>query len=124
MAIGVFLATIAGFVLSATYYALVPDLDEAEDAKEAADAPMAAIIPIELARCAAVAGLIGGLVSVAEWTTATEGALLGLALWTMPVTLLVGSVVHEGTAPRAAFLHAGDWFIKLLAIGLIVGWLA
>ena len=85
-------------------------------------APLQALV--EIIRAAAIAGLIAGLVRNGLWTTPGEGALLGLALWIIPVVLLIGSVVHEGTSPRAAATHAGDWLIKLVAVGALVGLLA
>jgi len=51
----------------------------------------------------------------------TQGALLGAGLWTLPVVLLIGSVVHESTPSRSAALHAGDWLVKLVALGAIIG---
>ena len=78
----------------------------------------------ELLRSAAVAGLVAGLMRTASWTSPTEGAPLGLALWVLPVMLLVGAMVHEGTPRRAAVAHGGDWLIKLVAIGALVGTLA
>jgi hypothetical protein len=34
--------------------------------------------------------------------------------------LLIGSVIWENVPPALAAIHAGDWILKLLAIGLIV----
>ena len=39
----------------------------------------------------------------------------------LPVVLLAGSVFHEGTRPASAALHAGDWLLKLIVIGMILG---
>jgi hypothetical protein len=114
-------ATIAGFVISAAYYALLSE-SVPDDADRTTPDPSPAILAVvELTRSAAVAGLVTGLVSIADWTTPSEGALLGLGLWTLPVVLLAGSVVHEGTRHRDAFRHAGDWLIKLVVMGLIIG---
>lgn len=119
MILALVLATGAAFVLSAAYYAALPY----PGSNGQNERPAAALVGIELARSAAVAGLLAGLVSAADWTTPSQGGLFGLALWTMPVVLLVGSMFHEGTALRLAVLHAGDWLVKLVAIGLIIGWL-
>lgn len=116
IAVAIVAATVAAFIISATYYSAVP-VAGPTDARR----PSPAVMLIELLRSAALASLLAGLVSTAEWTSAGEGALLGLALWTMPVALLIGSVVHEGTSWRVAATHAGDWLIKLVAVGAIVG---
>ncbi len=119
-----FAATVAGFALSAGYYALVPD-PRTNDATSPSSAPkVPTIVVVELCRSAAIAGLIVGIVCLAGWKTVGAGALLGLSLFTLPVILLIGSVVHEGTDRHVALLHAGDWLIKLVAMGLIVGWLS
>jgi hypothetical protein len=49
------------------------------------------------------------------------GALLGLVLWVgFPLVLWTGAVIHEATPVRLAALHAGDWLLKLLLIGVVV----
>lgn len=116
IAFAIVAATVAAFIISATYYSAVPAAGPTD-----AGRPSPTVLLSELIRSAAVASLVAGLVRTADWTSAGEGALLGLALWTMPVVLLIGSVVHEGTLIRAAATHAGDWLIKLVAVGVIVG---
>ncbi|MFN0283006.1 MAG: DUF1761 domain-containing protein [Kineosporiaceae bacterium] len=119
--LAIVVATVVAFLLSGAYYALVP-LPQRPAAQQEPAAPRAAVqAATELLRSAAVAGLVVGLMQTAGWTSPAEGALLGLALWVLPVVLLVGSVVHEGTPARAAVAHGGDWLIKLLAIGALVG---
>lgn len=121
MFLGIVIATVTAFVVSATYYSVLlePPVDDAGPTRSSAS-----LVVVELARSAAVAMLIAGLIAAADWTTAGAGALLGVALWTLPVVLLIGSVYHEGAARRAAVVHAGDWLIKLILIGSIVGWLS
>ena len=47
--------------------------------------------------------------------------LLGLALWIgFSVVLWIGAMIHERTPWRLAAMHAGDWLIKLIAVGAIV----
>ncbi|WP_233437351.1 hypothetical protein [Microbacterium oxydans] len=65
--------------------------------------------------------LVAGLMLAAGWHGIGTGALLGLALSALPLTLLMGGVVHEGTAPSAAGIHLLDWTLKLVIIGAIVG---
>ena len=76
---------------------------------------------VELGRSLVVASVIAGLVvqlGVVDWTAALG---LGIAIWIgFPVTLLVGSVIWEGVAPRLAVIHAGHWLVKTSAIALIV----
>jgi hypothetical protein len=76
---------------------------------------------IELLRSAITATLVAGLLNATEESGPTAGALLGLALWVLLLVLLTGSVIWERVPVRNAALHAGDWLIKLLAIGAIVG---
>jgi hypothetical protein len=46
---------------------------------------------------------------------------LGALLWIFPAAILLGSVVHEGVPLALAAIHAGDWLVKLLLIGVVVG---
>ena len=50
--------------------------------------------------------------------------VVSFSLWALPVALLAGSVLWEAVPIRSAVLHAGDWLIKLVAIGAVVGWFA
>jgi uncharacterized protein DUF1761 len=113
-------ATLAGFVISAGYYSIAPAVGPPGGVDRPAPGPAVQAL-VELVRSAAIASLVAGLLRSADWGSAGEGALLGLALWTIPIVLLIGSVVHEGTPVRTAATHAGDWLIKLVAIGAIVG---
>ena len=117
-ALGIVIAAAAAFVISAAYYGAAPATPLSEPLPQR---PMSAVVFVELLRSLAVAALIGGLLAAADWTGALEGGLVGLSLWVLPVVLLAGSVFHEGVPMRRAALHAGDWLIKLVAIGAIVG---
>lgn len=127
MFLALFVAAIAGTALSGGYYSVVPiEQPPVVSGREgpAPTPPPGVQAAVELARSAAVAGLVAGLVGTANWDSTIQGLLLGLALWVLPAVLLVGSVVHEGTDRRTALVHAGDWLLKLLAIGAIIGTLA
>ena len=51
----------------------------------------------------------------------TSGLVLGAVLWIgFPLVLWTGPIVHERTPVKLAVIHAGDWLVKLLVIGLIV----
>jgi hypothetical protein len=57
----------------------------------------------------------------ANWHGAGAGAVLGLALTTLPAVLLFGAIIHEGTPIRVAAIHLTDWASKLVIIGALVG---
>lgn len=116
--LGILVATAAAFVASGVYYAVAPGGPLVEPAPKR---PLAAQLVVELVRNLSVAGLVAGLLAVADWSGLGAGVLLGLALWVLPVVLLAGAVFHEGVPMRHAVLHAVDWLIKLAVIGAIVG---
>ena len=119
--IAVAVSTLVAVLISATYYALVT-LPDAVAPTGGRSAPSTAVQgATEFGRSAVVAALVAGLVQTGDWATAAEGASLGLALWTLPVVLLAGSVVHESTPVRTAVVHSGDWLIKLVTVGALVG---
>ena len=120
IALGIALAAIAGVILSGVYYAIAP-ATPAATGHETPKRPALALAVVELLRNAAVAALITGLMVAGSHGGPLAGALLGLALAVLPVVLLAGSVFHEGTATRAAVIHGGDWLLKLVAIGIVVG---
>ncbi len=115
--LGTALATLAAFVIGGAYYALMQSAPQQTAPRRS---PTATVV-VELARSAAVAGLVAGLLAAADVADPLGGAVLGLALWVLPVVLLAGAVFHEGTPARAALLHAGDWLLKLVAMGAVVG---
>jgi hypothetical protein len=116
--VGIALAAVAAFVISAVYYGAMPAAPATEPVTER---PVAAQVLVELLRNLAVAALVAGLLTAANWSDIGQGAVLGLSLWTLPVVLLAGSAFHEGVPTRRAALHAVDWLIKLVTIGAIVG---
>lgn len=115
-AVGVAVATIAAFILSAVYYGAVPQVESS-----APQRPVVAVMVVEIIRNLTISALLAGLLAVANWNGAVTGATLGVSLWALPAVLLVGSVFHEGVQVRTASLHAVDWLIKLTAIGAILG---
>ena len=117
LVLGVLTATAAAFVISALYYGTMP----AASPELAPERPLGAQMVVELVRNLAVAGLVAGLVAAANWSGLGAGVLLGLSLGVLPVVLLAGSVFHEGVPTPRAALHTGDWLLKLVAIGAIVG---
>jgi hypothetical protein len=118
IALGVVIATVAAFVVSAAYYGIAPAPMPSEPVPQRA---MGALVLVELLRNLAVAALIGGLLAAANWSGLVAGLLVGSSLSILPVVLLAGSVFHEGVLPRRAAVHALDWLIKLAAMGAILG---
>lgn len=121
-ALGIGLAALAAFVLSFVFYAVAPAYPAATDSSEAAAKSLGpAQIIVEVLRNLATAALMAGLMMAAGWNGIGAGVLLGVALFTLPVVLLTGSVVHERVPLRTAATHALDWLIKLAAVGAIIG---
>ena len=76
---------------------------------------------IEAGRCLVLAAVVAGLAAQAGIDTWPGGLALGATLWIgFPLVLWTGAIVHEGTPIRFAAIHAGDWLIKLLALGVLV----
>jgi hypothetical protein len=118
----VLVATIAAFVSGAAYYAVLgARLAEVSDAAAAGEQPPPWKLAVELLRCLILAAVVAGLASrgaIDEWT---GGVLLGLALWIgFPLVLWTGAMIHENTPWKLAAIHAGDWFVKLLLVAVIV----
>ena len=111
-------ATIAAFVLSSTYYSVLPAQSEAG---ATGDGPPPWKLGAELLRSLTLTTVVAGLASqggIDEWT---GGLLLGLSLWIgFPLVLWTGAMLWENTPWRLAALHGGDWLAKLLLVGLIV----
>lgn len=115
-------ATVAAFLLSGAWYAVVPWPASATGEAVRADAPSAPVLLAEVLRSAVVATVLAGLLAELDALSAGEGALLGLVLWVgFPAVLFAGSIVHERYPARLAALHLGDWLLKLTLIGAVIG---
>jgi len=121
--VAVLVGTIVLFVVGAAYYAVLGGrLAQVSAAAAAGGQPAPGEIAVELLRCLVLAVVVAGLASRAGVGGWTGGLLLGLALWVgFPLVLWVGAMVHERTPWRLAAIHAGDWLVKLLVLGVIVG---
>ena len=119
--VAIAVAAVAVFEFAAIYYSVIAAQRAEVSAVAAAGArPSVAVMAFELLKSGVVAGVVAALARLVGATDAAEGALLGVALWiAFPVVLLLGSVVHEGVAPKLAAIHAGDWLVKLLVIAVI-----
>ncbi len=119
IAVGIVLGGIGAFVIGGVYYGVASS--ETTSSPTAPQRSTRALVAVELARSLAVAAVVGWLLAGASWSGVLDGLVLGLSLSVLPVVLLAGSVFHEGVPVRRAALHAGDWVLKLVAIGVIVG---
>lgn len=116
-------ATVAGFIVSFAYYSLFgAQLEEYGSAAAGASRPTTWLVPVELVRTLVVAAVVVGLAGAVGVTGLPQGVLLAVVLWVgFPAVLLTGSVYHERTPWRLAALHAGDWLVKLLVMGVVAG---
>lgn len=115
-------ATIAVFVVSSVYYVTLSGrLARLSPAYADATSPRPWELALELVRSLVVASVVAGLAAALDIRDVPGAALLAVALWIgFPVVLLAGAVLHENVPSRLAAIHAGDWLLKLLVIGLIV----
>lgn len=121
LAVGV--AIVAAFVVSGVWYGVLGrQMAALHPAYAESGRSSAATAVVELVRNLVLAVVIAGLAGQLGLTRLTDGLLLGLVLWLgFPVILLAGSVFHEKVPPKLAAIHAGDWLLKLLVIGGLVG---
>lgn len=112
-------SAVASFVISSVWYSVL-DRDRAADGR-----PSPLMIVAELGRSALVAGAVVGLAKAMDTTSVGPLLLLALVLWVaFPFVLLSGSVMWDRVPVGTAARHGGDWLVKLLVVGTIVGlWL-
>ena len=122
--VAIAVSAVAVWVVSTGYYigftkqmaALHPAYADAADVR-----PPPWKIGLELTRNLVVAAVVAWLAKRLEVTDWTDGLALGLTLWVgFPIPLLIGAVMWEKVPAKLAAIHAGDWFLKLLLIALIV----
>jgi hypothetical protein len=117
----VLVGTVLVFLIGAVYYALV-GARLAAAGSTAADRMPPAAVGVEVLRCLVLSAVVTGLGVRLGAGTVPAGLLLGLVLWVgFPLVLWSGAVLHERTPWRLAAIHAGDWLLKLLALGALVG---
>jgi len=106
--------TVAAFVLGGAYYAVL-----GTGATE--PRPILPTMAVEVVRCLVLVTVVAGLASLGGVDTWAGGLALGSALWLgFPAVLWAGAIFHERTPWRVAALHAGDWLVKLVAVGTLV----
>lgn len=120
--LAVVVATGAGFALGFVYYMVIGGWFADLSTSDSAHRPGWQVPLVEVVRNFVVALVLAGVAAQMDLGSWVDGALLGLALWIgFPVVLWLGAIFHEGTRPQLAAAHAGDWLVKLLAMGIIVG---
>lgn len=119
--LAVLAATLAAFVLGFVFYGVFGGQLAQVSAASSADRPPWQVPVVEVVRALILAMVVAGVAALAEVDTWTGGVVLGLVLWIgFPFVLWTGAMFHERTPLKLAAIHAGDWLVKLLAIGLIV----
>lgn len=121
---GVVLAAVAAFVLSSVYYVVTTPLEQRALGERALDrgrpAPWKAVT--ELTRTAVVGAGFAWIAAQAGLLALPSALVLALVLWVaFPVVLLTGSIIWEHVPWQTAAIHAGDWLLKLLLVGLVIG---
>ena len=114
-------AAVAAFAIGGTYYTVFGEQLAGASAAAAGEPPPPWVLAAELGRCLVLALVVAGLASQGEIDELAGGLALGLALWIgFPLVLWTGAVIHENTPWRLAAIHAGDWLLKLLVVGVLV----
>jgi hypothetical protein len=124
IALGVAVAAIAAFVLSSAYYAAATPFERRALGDRAPDRgrPAPVTVVAELLRTALVAAAFDWVAFRANLLELPGSLLLAVVIWVgFPVALLTGSVAWEKVPPLTAAMHAGDWLLKLLLIGAVLG---
>jgi hypothetical protein len=121
----VLVAPVLAFVVSTSWYLLfgkrLADL-LGRDPAAAAERPPVWMILVELVRSLVVAAVFAGLVAGLDLAGWADGATLALTVWVgFPAVLLSGSVLWDKVPWRVAAIHGGDWLVKLLLFGVLLG---
>lgn len=117
----VVVAAIAAFVASGLWYSplvLGTQYAQLRGAEPAVMGP--GEILVEFVRTLVVAYVFARLVlllGVGDWKRALR---FGLLVWIgFPTMILLGSVAHENVPLQLAAIHAGDWLVKVLILGVV-----
>ena len=115
-------ASVAVFVVSSVYYVLLSGrLAELSPVYADTSRPAAWKIAQEPVRALVTAIVVAGLTRLLGIVDLAGAVQLAIALWIgFPAMLLAGSVIHENVPPMLAAIHAGDWLLKLLIVGVLV----
>jgi uncharacterized protein DUF1761 len=124
--LAVVVATIAAFVLSSIWYIIfgkvrteqlgkdpgaTADVRKTPAWKKLAELVRSFVFSYVLACVIALAGVRG-------WTAALQ---FGFLVWLgFPFMILSGSVLWDRRSWKLAAIHAGDWFVKVIALSVIL----
>ena len=118
----VVVSVVVVFILSSVYYSVFSKQLAAFTTTDPNVAMPVWKIPLELLRSFVVAYVLARLFALVGELGVLEDVSVALSLWVgFPVVLLTGAMLHEGVPWQLAALHAGDWFIKLVVIAVILG---
>lgn len=118
------IAAVAVWIVSTGYYigftkqmaALHPAYADAADVR-----PPPWKIVVELIRNLILASVVAWLAQWIDVTDWTGGLALGVTLWIgFPIVLWTGAIIWEKVPVKLAAIHAGDWLLKLVVIGILV----
>jgi uncharacterized protein DUF1761 len=118
-------ATVAAFFLSSTWYIifgkarmeLLRDRGATGDVRKT---PPWRIL-LELVRSFVFACVLARIVVLAGIHGWSEGLVFGFLVWLgFPFMILSGSVLWDRVSPKLAAIHVGDWFVKVLALSVIL----
>ena len=122
----VLLVTLVAFIISSIWYMIFGKLLmqlHGEDPLTAQQNISSSTMLLELARTFILAIVLAYFVNTLQINKWRAAVKLTVILWIgFPFVLLTGSILHENFPWRIAIIHAGDWFIKPLAMILILSW--
>jgi Protein of unknown function (DUF1761) len=124
--LAIFTAALVVFVVSTVWYIVFASargsLTPTVNATQASTRPPLWKVILEIIRSLVVASVVAGLANRLGITDVWSAVLLGLVMWIgFPIILLSGSVIWDNIPWKIAAIHAGDWFLKLVIISVIVG---
>jgi len=124
LVLGVVAAAVVAFVLSAVYYAAATPFERRAVGPAALNRgrPASWKVATELLRTTVVASVFAWIAQRSGDLDVRHGIVLAVLAWVgFPLVLLTGSVTWERVHPATAAMHAGDWLLKLLLIGAVLG---
>ena len=125
MSVSVVVAAVCAFIASSLWYSSVLFGAQflALSGLPASITPVASKVAMELLRNVILASVICWLLSKQGPVKLTAALVLAAALWLgFPFILLSGSVMWQGVPLVLALIHAGDWFVKIGVVTLLL-WL-
>ena len=113
--VAVAVTTVAAFVFSGAYYAVLGDqLAAVSPAAAAGEPPTPLGIAAEVVRSTVLVTVIAAIVVQTDTDSWTGGLWLGLGLFVgFPLVLWAGAILHEKQDWRLAAIHGGDWLLKV-----------